>query len=197
MDKETEKIIKRSGGKSKAALSKVKSSSEFLRSPVTFWGYCSTTTVRYRSAISDGTRNALLVITTLVMATTYQTALQPPSGKFVYGAHKEILWIVLWGCNTMAFWLSLSLTLIILPLGREYIWCYMLISVPLFCSYGLSMYFNTWAISLVIPVLLMIAFIFGFPCYLLFVFFKWKRSIQLNSLQPKSKMTLEGLATMV
>ncbi|KAL0716306.1 hypothetical protein Bca4012_065628 [Brassica carinata] len=37
MEKRTEKLMTRSGGKSKASLSNVKTSSEFLRSPVNFW----------------------------------------------------------------------------------------------------------------------------------------------------------------
>ncbi|CAH8364340.1 unnamed protein product [Eruca vesicaria subsp. sativa] len=78
MEKRTEKLIKRSGGKSKASLSKVKTSSEFLRSPVNFCEYFSITMTRYRSGISDGNRNALLVITILVITATYSTALQPP-----------------------------------------------------------------------------------------------------------------------
>ena len=76
METRTEKLIKRSGGKSKASLSKVKTSSEFLRSPVNYWEYCSITMTRYRSGISDGNRNALLVITILVITATY--TIEPP-----------------------------------------------------------------------------------------------------------------------
>lgn len=197
MNINTEKLIKRSGGKSKAALSKVKTSSQFLRSPVTFWEYCSITTIRYRSAISDGTRNALLVITTLVMSTTYEEK-SPLSDKENHNEpYRQILLMLHSGFNTMAFWLSLTLTLVLLPLGREYIWYYILISLPLFCSYGISMFLNAVASEIVIPLLLIIAVIFGIPCYILFVFFKWKRSIQLKSPKPKSQMILEALTTAV
>ncbi|XP_019087311.1 PREDICTED: ankyrin repeat, PH and SEC7 domain containing protein secG-like [Camelina sativa] len=77
MDKDTEKLIRSWGGKSKAALPKVKTSSEYL-SRVTFREFCSIQMTRYKSGISDGTRNALQVITILITTATYTTALQPP-----------------------------------------------------------------------------------------------------------------------
>ncbi|KAH0854245.1 hypothetical protein HID58_090083 [Brassica napus] len=57
--KETEKIIQHSGD------------------TVSFWEHCSTGLVRYKSNMTDGTRNALLVITALIITATYQTAVQP------------------------------------------------------------------------------------------------------------------------
>ncbi|CAA7036474.1 unnamed protein product [Microthlaspi erraticum] len=203
MNFDTEKIIRRSGGKSKDALSKVKTSSQYLRSPITFREYCSITTVRYRSAISDGTRNALLVISTLVMSTTYEAKSPSDSESRVepdsrVEPHRSPILLMLHsGFNTLAFWLSLTLTLVLLPLGREYIWCYILISVPLFCSYGISMFLNAVSTQMVIPSLLIMAVLFGFPCYILFVFFKWKRSIQLRSPKPKSQTILEAWTTAV
>ncbi|XP_019089025.1 PREDICTED: ankyrin-2-like [Camelina sativa] len=71
MDKDTEKLIRSWGGKSKAALPKVKTSSEYLRSRVTFREFCSIQMTRYKSGISDGTRNALQVINILITTATY------------------------------------------------------------------------------------------------------------------------------
>ncbi|KAJ0261663.1 Ankyrin repeat-containing protein BDA1 [Hirschfeldia incana] len=77
MNRETESIIQKSGGKSGMSLSRVKTTSVFLSKPVTFREYCATGMARYRSRVSDGTRNSLLVITALIITATYQTAAQP------------------------------------------------------------------------------------------------------------------------
>lgn len=147
METRTEKLIKRSGGKSKASLSKVKTSSEFLRSPVNYWEYCSITMTRYRSGISDGNRNALLVITILVITATY--TIEPPKWEKekekdsvnVYVLFSEA-WRVLWGFNTLAFFSALFFNFVLLPLGKEYTLFYLFISIPLICSYGISMFMH-------------------------------------------------------
>lgn len=72
MSKDTEKIIQKSGGKTRCCLSKVEKMSEFLRKPVTFREYCKTKLIRYRSHVTDGSRNALLVITALIITATYE-----------------------------------------------------------------------------------------------------------------------------
>ncbi|KAL1223145.1 Ankyrin repeat-containing protein BDA1 [Cardamine amara subsp. amara] len=146
MNRETEKIIQKAGGKSASTSQfKVKKTSEFLRKPVTFWEYCSTGMARYRSRMSDGTRNSLLVITALIITATYQTAAQPQdSNDQEYLSVEEIIVqiVLLWGLNTMAFLMAIALTFILLPVGRAYTWWYIVISAPLVCSYAISMYLN-------------------------------------------------------
>ncbi|EOA22604.1 hypothetical protein CARUB_v10003271mg [Capsella rubella] len=197
MDKTTEKLIKSCGGKSKAALPKVKKPSEYLRSPVTFWEYCSIQITRYKSGISDGTRNALQVIIILITTATYTTALQPPrcENKEDSGSYDETC-LVLWGFNTVSFFFSMFLNFILLPPGREYTWFYILIATPLCCSYGIAMMLNGETTAY-FPILLVVATIVGFFCYLIFVFLKWKLSIQLRTIKPKSQMILEGLSTII
>ncbi|KFK27071.1 hypothetical protein AALP_AA8G330500 [Arabis alpina] len=124
MNIETEKIIQKAGGQSAASLSNVKKTSVFLSKPVTFKEYCSTGMARYRSGISDGTRNALLVITALVITATYQTAAQPREQDDEDLSILDIILqiVLMWGLNTIAFLVAIVLTFILLPVGRAYTW---------------------------------------------------------------------------
>ncbi|CAH2048308.1 unnamed protein product [Thlaspi arvense] len=177
-----------------------------------FWEYCSIRMTRYRSGISDGNRNALLVITILVITATYGTALQPPraltgedkgsdsSSTVVYlynyeGKPRKIS-RALWGFNTMAFLSALALNFVLLPLGREYTWFYILISAPLCCSYGLAMYLNDNDTAY-FQFFLALAIMVALPCYILFIFLKWKWPRKVGTPKPKSQIILKGWSTMV
>ncbi|KAJ4868763.1 Ankyrin repeat family protein [Raphanus sativus] len=210
MNRETESTIQKSGGKSGMSLSRVKTTSLFLSKPVTFCEYCSTGMARYRSRMSDGTRNSLLVITALIITATYQTVAQPQDDKYeaaqppgvYYGAQdynyvdfdavKTILKIVLlWGFNTMAFFLAIALTFILLPVGRTYTWWYIFIMGPLLCSYTILVYQD---MTIFILMYLMIAFIF--LIYLLVFYVKWKRTTRKKVPKPRIELISEGLGTM-
>ncbi|ESQ35359.1 hypothetical protein EUTSA_v10009831mg, partial [Eutrema salsugineum] len=70
----------KSGCKEAASMPKSKKRSDFLKSPLTFWTYCSTVMTRLRSNISNESRGVFLIVCTLIITATYQTALQPPGG---------------------------------------------------------------------------------------------------------------------
>ncbi|CAH2079400.1 unnamed protein product [Thlaspi arvense] len=137
MNRDTEKLIQNAGGKSGNSLSKVKKTSVFLRKSITFSEYCFTRIARYRSGMSDGTRNTLLVIAALIIAATYQIALQPiDKEKYLNLSVMEIIvdFVVLWGLNTIAFLLAIATTFVLLPVGRSYTWWFIFISGPLVCG---------------------------------------------------------------
>lgn len=198
MNIKTEKLIRKSGGKSGASLRKVKTASVFLRSSITFIEYCSTAMTRYKNRMSDGTRNALLVITALVITATYQTAVQPQEkDKIYYLGNIIINMFFVWVFNTIAFCLAIALTFILLPVGRAYNWWYIFISVPLICSYALSMFLKYMNPLFFMPLYLMTAFILGFLIYVFILYVRWKRAMQKKVPEPKSELILEGFTTMI
>ncbi|KAG7612990.1 Ankyrin repeat-containing domain [Arabidopsis suecica] len=199
MNIKTEKMIRNSGGKSGVSLSKVKTASVFLRSPITFVEYCSTTMTRYKNRMSDGTRNALLVITALIITATYQTAVQPQDKDEIYYTGNIIINVLfVWGFNTIAFCLAIALTFILLPVGKAYNWWYIFISVPLVCSYALSMFLKYIEFPILfMPLYLMMAFVLGFLIYVFVLYVGWKRAKQKKVPEPKSELTFEGFTAMI
>ncbi|CAN6976457.1 unnamed protein product [Brassica oleracea var. botrytis] len=197
MNTETESIIKTSGGKSGMSLSRVKTTSVFLSKPVTFREYCSTGMARYRSRMSDGTRNSLLVITALIITATYQTAAQPQdTDQFEKLSVEQIILeiVLLWGFNSMAFFLAIALTFILLPIGRAYTWWYIFITAPLICSYAISVYLK-YNMTILFVMYVMIAF--GFLIYVLVFYVKWKRTTRKKVPKPRIELISQGLETMV
>lgn len=200
MNKDTEKTIQNSGGKARDSLSNVKTMSVFLRTPVSFWEYCSTGMARYRSRMSDGTRNALLVITALVITATYQTAVQPEDDSGYLIKRDELISkiVLLWGFNTIAFFLSIALTFILLPVGRAYTWWYIFITLPLVCSYVLSVYMKYDLLPKVRSLGNMyLMFILGILVYVLVFYVRWKRNTQKNVPEPKTELISEGFKSVV
>ncbi|ESQ43006.1 hypothetical protein EUTSA_v10013583mg [Eutrema salsugineum] len=204
MNKNTEKIIQKSGGKTGESLTKVKTMSVFLRTPVTFKEYCSTGIARYRSSMSDGTRNSLLVITALIITATYQTASQPEDKE--KSDNKDGIdfllskIVLLWGFNTTAFFLSIALTFILLPVGKAYTWWYIFITVPLVCSYAISVYMKynlkgTVLLSFFVNIYMMVTL--GFLVYLLVFYVRWKRNTQKKVPKPKTELISKGFKTNV
>ncbi|KAG7537932.1 Ankyrin repeat [Arabidopsis suecica] len=186
MSKDTEKIIKKSGGKTRCSLSKVEKMSEFLRKPVTFREYCKTKLIRYRSHVTDGSRNALLVITALIITATYEAVSDPKELKGEVTWHAIILNVLMiWGFNTTAFIASIVLTFILLPVGRAYTRWYMFITVPLVCSYAISIYMMYESVELIILYLMIL---FGFLVYLLVFYVRWKRTTLKKVSKPKIEL---------
>lgn len=199
MNLNKEKRIRNSGGKSGVSLRKVKTAYLFLRSPVTFFEYCSTAMARYKNRMSNGTRNALLVVTALVITATYQTAVQPQEkDETHYGGKLLVNALFVWGFNTIAFCLAVALTFILLPVGKAYNWWYIFITVPLVCSYALSMFLKYMDLILFfIPIYLMAAFIVGFLIYVFVLYVRWKMATQKKVPEPKSELFFEGFTTMI
>ncbi|CAL9243566.1 unnamed protein product [Arabidopsis halleri] len=189
MSKDTEKIIQNSGGKTRCCLSKVEKMSEFLRKPVTFGEYCKTKLVRYRSHVTDGSRNALLVITALIITATYQAVSDPKEWKGEVTWHAIILnLLMIWGFNTIAFIASIVLTFILLPVGRAYTRWYMLITVPLICSYAISIYMMYNELGQRLLSIMYSMILFGFLVYLLVFYVRWKRTTMKKVSNPKSEL---------
>ncbi|CAH2069957.1 unnamed protein product [Thlaspi arvense] len=185
MNKATAKIIKKSGGKTGESLSKAQPKSVVLRAPVTFWEYCSTGMARYRSRTPDGARNALLVITALIITATYQTATQPVDKDKEKAAD--------WQMSYQTFILSIVLTFILLPVGSAYTWWYIFIMGPLVCSYGLSVYMK-YSPSIFVYMYQMV--VLGFLIYGLVFYVRWKRHRQKKVPNPKSELISVSLRTM-
>ncbi|BAB09341.1 ankyrin-repeat-containing protein-like [Arabidopsis thaliana] len=160
--------------------------------------YCSTTMTRYKNRMSDGTRNALLVITALIITATYQTAVQPQDKDEIYYTGNIMINVLfVWGFNTIAFCLAIALTFILLPVGKAYNWWYIFISVPLVCSYALSMFLKYIQFPILcMPLYLMMAFILGFLIYVFVLYVGWKRAKQEKVPEPKSELTFEGFTSM-
>ncbi|CAA7049201.1 unnamed protein product [Microthlaspi erraticum] len=193
VNKATEKLIEISGGKTGESLSEVEKMSVFLIKPVTFREYCSTGIARYRSQTSDGTREALLVITALIITATYQSAAQDiREVSDIKGAILE--YVCQWGFNTAAFLLSIVLTFILLPAGKAYTWWYIFIAGPLVCSY--------WTLIYVKYQPLLFYFIYtpvamGLLIYLIVFYVRWKRSRQEKVPKTKTELISERNETMV
>lgn len=201
MNKETESIIKISGGKGGLSLSRVETTSVFLRKPVTFREYCSTEMARYRNCVSDGTRNCLLVITALIITTTYQIASQPQETDQSVNStfHDAILKIMLlWGFNTLAFLFAITSTFILLPDNKEYTWWYIMIMAPLVCSYASLVYQRiaqkeTILICLIMYLTVASALLFQ----VLSLYVKWKRTTWEKIQKPRIELISQGLESMV
>ncbi|CAA7049192.1 unnamed protein product [Microthlaspi erraticum] len=195
MNKATEINIIKAGGKTGDSLSEVETMSVFLRKPVTFREYCSTGMARYRSRMSDGARNSLLVITALIITATYQSASQPVDSdkQLDFGFFISEI-VLLWGFNTTAFLLSIALTFILLPVGRAYTWWYFFITVPLICSYVISVY-KKYSPSIFFYMYVIVALVF--LIYMLVFYVRWKLTTQKKVPNPKTEMVSEGSKTMV
>lgn len=199
--KETEKIIQHSGGKTRDSVTTFNTMSVFLKTPVSFWEHCSTGLARYKSNMTDGTRNALLVITALIITATYQTAVQPDDDEDFIKSNDVVSKIVLlWGFNTIAYFLSMALTFILIPVGGAYTWWYICITLPLDCSYVLSTYMKYNLRPNEIPISLIYIYvivILGFLVGLLVFYVRWRRTTRKSGPEPKRELISEGFKTVV
>ncbi|XP_056850232.1 ankyrin repeat-containing protein BDA1 isoform X1 [Raphanus sativus] len=199
--KETEKIIKDSGGKTRDSVTTVSTMSEFLKTPVSFREHCSTGLARYKSNMADGTRNALLVITALIITAIYQTAVQPEDDQdFIKDNDVVTKIVLLWGFNTIAYFLAMALTFLLIPFGGTYTWWFICITLPLDCSYVVSTYMKYKLGRHVIPITLIYMYvivILGFFLGLLVFYVRWRRTTRKNGPEPKSELISEGFKTVV
>lgn len=208
MNREIEKTIRKSGGKSANSLPKSKKMSKLLKSPISFTEHLFTKASRYRNQISDGSRNALLVIAALIIATTYQTALQPPGGVYQSNAEatsdgkksvgKVVMemryFYVLRAVNNTAFEGAILLAFSMLPAGNDYLWPFLWIAMFLHVSYLVSMSVispdTIWHLSINGGSSIMIVFF-----YIMYFFLRWKQSKK-KIPEHRSELILEGLTTL-
>ncbi|KAL1190846.1 Ankyrin repeat-containing protein BDA1 [Cardamine amara subsp. amara] len=207
-NREIEKIIRKSGGKSANSLPKSKKMSKLLKTPINFTEHLFTKTSRYRNQTSDGSRNALLVIAALIIATTYQTALQPPGGVYqgnaeeTSGGKKRIGTVVmemkylyvLRVVNSMAFEGAIILAFCMLPAGNDYLWPFLWITMLLHVSYLVSVSVispdTIWYLSLNAGSSIVIVLF-----YMMLFFLRWKWSKK-KIPEHRSELILEGLTTL-
>ncbi|KAF3498934.1 hypothetical protein DY000_02057683 [Brassica cretica] len=80
-DLELEQAVLKTGCKETTSLPKLeKTTSDHYKTPITFWSYFSTGIKRLKSDTSEEGRAVFLIICTLIITSTYQTALHPPGG---------------------------------------------------------------------------------------------------------------------
>ncbi|XP_010462702.1 PREDICTED: ankyrin repeat-containing protein ITN1-like [Camelina sativa] len=146
VDLDLEQVVVKTGCKEAASVRKSKARSEFLKSPITFVTYCSTSMRRLRSKTSDEARGVFLIVCALIITATYQTALQPPGG--VHQSEdanagsvvmKHAFFILLWVSNTVGFCCALFYTFCLIPLGSMFATWFFWTGTSLCISYALAM----------------------------------------------------------
>ncbi|CAH8382349.1 unnamed protein product [Eruca vesicaria subsp. sativa] len=121
--------------------------SDFYKSPVTFWTYCSTAMRRLRSDTCGEARGVFLIICTLIITSTYQTALQPPGGVNQSEGNsnagvvvmKQAFFIALFVSNTIGFCCAIFYMFCLLPLRNLFTSWFRWIGVSMCVSYALAM----------------------------------------------------------
>ncbi|AAF43951.1 putative ankyrin repeat-containing domain, PGG domain, ankyrin repeat-containing domain superfamily [Arabidopsis thaliana] len=165
LDKDLEQVVVKTGCKEAASLPQLEKPSDQFKSPVTFLAHCSIGIRRLRSDTSEEGRAVFLIICTLILTSTYQTALQPPGGVHQSegggtAVMKQTFFIVLWVSNTIGFCCALLYTFCLLPIGSLFTTWFFWIGASLGVSYALAM-----AIISPNPLLFLCA---AFTLYLLF-----------------------------
>ncbi|XP_010458946.1 PREDICTED: ankyrin repeat-containing protein ITN1-like [Camelina sativa] len=164
-DLDLELVVVKTGCKETASLPKLEKPSDHFKSPVTFWTHISIGLRRLRSDTSEEGRAVFLIICTLIITSTYQTALQPPGGVHQSegggtAVMKQTVFIVLWVSNTIGFCCALLYTFCLLPIGSLFTTWFFWIGASLGVSYALAM-----AVISPNPLLFLCA---AFTLYLLF-----------------------------
>ncbi|KAH0913191.1 hypothetical protein HID58_036512, partial [Brassica napus] len=165
-DLELEQAVFKTRCKEATSLPKLgKATSDHFKTPITFWSYCSTGIKRLKSDTSEEGRAVFLIICTLIITSTYQTALQPPGGlrqseEGGSAVMKQTFFIVLWVSNTIGFCCALLYTFCLLPVSSLFTTWFFWIGASLGVSYALAM-----AVISPHPVLFICA---AFALYLLF-----------------------------
>ncbi|KAG2297928.1 hypothetical protein Bca52824_034400 [Brassica carinata] len=165
-DLDLEQAVVKTGCKEATSLPKLeKTTSDHYKTPITFWSHCSTGIRRLKSDTSEEGRAVFLIICTLIITSTYQTALQPPGGlrqseEGGSAVMKQTFFIVLWVSNTIGFCCALLYTFCLLPVSSLFTTWFFWIGASLGVSYALAM-----AVISPHPVLFICA---AFALYLLF-----------------------------
>ncbi|RID57610.1 hypothetical protein BRARA_F00973 [Brassica rapa] len=95
---------------------------------------------------SEETREAFLIVCTLIITATYQTALQPPGGVHQFGdsnagsvVMKQTFFILIWLFNALGFGCAILYTFCLIPLGSLFVLWFFWIGTSLCISYALAM----------------------------------------------------------
>ncbi|CAH8382351.1 unnamed protein product [Eruca vesicaria subsp. sativa] len=144
-DLDLEKVILKTRCKEAASIPKPKAVSEFLKSPLNLATYSSTITNRLRSNTSEEARGAFLIVFTLIITATFQTALQPPGGggQSKDPRIKRAFFILLWFFNTAGFNCALFNTFCLLPLRRLFTSWFISVGLAIGVSYALAVAANS------------------------------------------------------
>lgn len=144
-DLDLEQVATKTGCKVAASLPRPKTKFEILKSPFTFWTLFSTFMRRLRTDTSDEARGVFLIVCTLIITATYQTALQPPGGVHQSDdantgsvVMKQTFFILLWISNTTGFACALLYTFFLIPLGSMFASWFRWIGTSLCISYALA-----------------------------------------------------------
>ncbi|KAJ0256990.1 Ankyrin repeat-containing domain-containing protein [Hirschfeldia incana] len=144
-DLDLEEVAMKTGCKEAASLPRSKERFEILKSPFTFWTFCATFMRRVRTYTSDEDRGMFLIVCTLIITATYQTALQPPGGVN-QSEHsnagsvltKHAFFIFLWVSNTIGFCSAIFYTFCLIPRGSLFENWFFWIGGSLCISYALA-----------------------------------------------------------
>ncbi|KAG2323773.1 hypothetical protein Bca4012_038054 [Brassica carinata] len=145
-DLDLEQVAIKTGCKEAASVPRSKARFEILKSPFTFWSSCSTFLRRLRTDTSDEFRGVFLIVCTLIITATYQTALQPPGG--VHQSEdstagsvvmKQTFFIIPWVSNTIGLCCAILYTFCLLPFGGLFERWFFWIGTTLCISYALAM----------------------------------------------------------
>lgn len=145
-DLDLEQVAAKTGCKEAASLPRPKGRIEIFKSPLTFWTFFSTLMRRLRTDTSDEARGVFLIVCTLIITATYQTALQPPGG--VHQSEdsnagsvvmKQAFFILLWVSNTIGFCCAILYTFCLIPLRGLFVNWFFWIGTSLCISYALAM----------------------------------------------------------
>ncbi|KAG2323771.1 hypothetical protein Bca52824_006499 [Brassica carinata] len=101
---------------------------------------------RLRTNTSDEAHGVFLIICTLIITATYQTAVQPPGGVHQPEddnagsvVMKQTFFILLWISNTIGFCCAILYTFCLIPLGSLFANWFFWIGTSLCISYALAM----------------------------------------------------------
>ncbi|KAF3610728.1 hypothetical protein DY000_02045291 [Brassica cretica] len=145
-DLDLEQVAIKTRCKEAASLPRPQKRLEILKSPFTFWTYCSTFVRCLRTDTSDEARGVFLIVCTLIITATYQTALQPPGGVHQSDdanagsvVMKQTFFIFLWISNTLGFCCAILYTFCLIPLRSLFVNWFFWIGTSLCISYALAM----------------------------------------------------------
>ncbi|CAH8353809.1 unnamed protein product [Eruca vesicaria subsp. sativa] len=145
-DLDLKQVAAKTGCKEKASLPRSKKRFENYNSPLAFWIFYATFMRRVKANTSDESRGVYLIVCTLIITITYQTALQPPGGLRQSGDPNagtvmmdQSNFLYLWLFNTIGFCSAIFYTLCLLPFNRLFGNWFLWIGTSLCGSYALAM----------------------------------------------------------
>ncbi|XVF23817.1 hypothetical protein REPUB_Repub13aG0072200 [Reevesia pubescens] len=166
-NKETLKILSHEGCLNASSIPTYSTFDKFLRSKISFSARSNIVISRMRKNISNGTRNALLVVLVLILTATYQSAVNPPyditqanlrqtnnnDPNDVVDVKVDPLALYFAIINAVDFMVTILVTLFILPwvpYGQLLHALLLLVFIFFVASMGLSLALTTWDIEIIV-----------------------------------------------